>query len=92
MRLVYFKVTYEELDRPMPGRAGGRPITAVSRQALSYDAETQAHLDMDEAVNADLCADLMARAWAYYIDADGDLAMDPDWHESLPAAGGEIPT
>lgn len=84
MRIVYMTATYEELERPTPGREGGKPITAVSWQALAYDTATQGHLDIDEAVNADLCADLMARAGAYYIDAEGDLAVDPDWHEETP--------
>jgi len=85
MRIVYSKWTYFELGRPMPGREGGHPLTIISPKQCPYDTETQAHLDIDEAVNADLCADLMTRGGAYCIDADGDLAMDPEWHEEIPA-------
>jgi len=88
MRVVYLKFTYEELGRPMAGRAGGRPVTIVSQKPVAYDAATQAHLDIDEAVNADLCADLMARAGAYWVDAGGALNVDPDWQEEIYSAGG----
>jgi hypothetical protein len=69
----------------MPGREGGRPLTIVSPNQCAYDAETQGHLDIDEAMNAELCADLLARAGAYWIDAAGDLNVDPAWQP--PAMG-----
>jgi hypothetical protein len=83
MRVVYLRWTYEELERPMAGREDGHPITMVSPKPIAYDASTQAHLDIDEAVNAELCADLLARTGAYWVDAEGDLAIDPDWSEEI---------
>ena len=84
MRIIYSGLwTYEQLGRPMPGRTGGRPITVVSPKSITYDAVTQAHFDIDEAVNADLCADLLARSGAYWVDAVGDLNIDPNWRELI---------
>jgi len=88
MRIVYSKWTYEELVRPMAGRSGGKPLTIVSREAITYDAEAQAHLDIDEAVNAELCADLLARAGAYWVDSASALNLDPSWSEEIQSAGG----
>ena len=83
MYVIYSKWTYEELERPMLGREGGKPLNVVSPTAIEYDRLTQAHLDIDEAVNADLCADLMKRAGAYWVDAAGALNVDPTWSEAI---------
>ena len=83
MRVIYSKWAYEEHGRPMPGREGGKPLTVVSPKAIEYDRQTQAHLDIDEAVNAELCVDLMARAGAYWVDAAGELNVDVDWSEDI---------
>jgi len=82
MIVVYMKATYEELGAPAAGREGGHPLTIVSRDdALTFDAVTQATLVIDEAVNEALCADLMQRAGAYWIDGAGGLNVDPNWTE-----------
>jgi len=83
MYVIYSKWTYEELGRPMPGREGGKPLNVVSPKAIEYDQQTQKDLYIDEAVNADLCADLMARAGAYWVDAAGELNVDVDWSEDI---------
>ena len=88
MRVLWSKWSYEEHGNPMPGREGGHPLSSVipdkaiaEGYPIAYDTQTQVHLDIDEAVNAELCADLMARAGAYWVDADGDLNHDAEWRE-----------
>ena len=90
MRVIYSKWTLEEHGTPMLGREGGHPLSSVipdkaiaEGYPIAYDERTQAHLDIDEAVNADLCADLMRRAGAYWVDAAGELNVDVDWSEDI---------
>jgi hypothetical protein len=90
MRVIFSIWTYEQHGRPMPGREGGHPLSSVipdktiaEGYPIAYDEWTQAHLDIDEAVNADLCADLMRRAGAYWVDAAGELNVDVDWSEDI---------
>ncbi len=81
MRLVFSNFTYSDVGAVPAGRKNGHPITCVSPDAIAYDTQTQSHLDIDAAMNPDLCADLLAHTGAYFVGADGRLKKDSDWKD-----------